>query len=175
MGKVRLLAAALTAASPCAAQTITDGDTLKQGGLRYRLWGVDAPELAQTCPDGWPAGRMAAIRLQALTAGRSIVCQEKDRDRYGRTVAICRASGEDLGALMAPRSIPPSRTCYRRQGPPASVVPHDPTRPRSRLFLGLPDSAERMPLYRLATPRQVRPLRRRPVDEVTYLDAWGAL
>jgi endonuclease YncB( thermonuclease family) len=29
---------------------------------------------------------MAATRLRALTAGRSIVCQEKDRDRYGRTV-----------------------------------------------------------------------------------------
>jgi hypothetical protein len=27
--------------------------------------------------------------------------QEKDRDRYGRIVAICRVSGEDLGAIMA--------------------------------------------------------------------------
>lgn len=83
-----------------AAQTITDGDTLKQGGVTYRLWGIDAPELAQACPDGWQAGRMAATRLQALTTGRSIVCQEKDRDRYGRIVAICRASGEDLGAIL---------------------------------------------------------------------------
>lgn len=82
------------------AQTITDGDTLKQGGVTYRLWGIDAPELAQTCSDGWAAGQMAATRLQALTAGRPIVCQEKDRDRYGRIVAICRTSGEDLGAIM---------------------------------------------------------------------------
>ena len=83
-----------------AGQTVTDGDTLKQGGVTYRLWGIDAPEAKQICPDGWPAGRLAATRLQALTAGRSIVCQEKDRDRYGRIVAICRASGEDLGAIM---------------------------------------------------------------------------
>jgi endonuclease YncB( thermonuclease family) len=54
----------------------------------------------QTCADGWPAGRMAATRLQALTAGRSVVCQEKDRDRFGRIVAICRASGENLGAIL---------------------------------------------------------------------------
>ena len=47
-----------------------------------------------------PAGSSAATRLQALTAGRSIVCQEKDRDRYGRIVAICRVSGEDLGAIL---------------------------------------------------------------------------
>lgn len=64
-----------------------------------RLWGIDVPELAQTCPDGWPAGRMPATKLQALTAGRPIVCQEKDRDRY-RIVAICRVSGEELGAVM---------------------------------------------------------------------------
>ena len=100
LGKLSLLAMALTVASPCAGQTITDGDTLKQEGVTYRLWGIDAPEAKQVCPDGWPAGSLAATRLQALTAGRSIVCQEKDRDRYGRTVAICRASGEDLGAIM---------------------------------------------------------------------------
>ncbi len=95
-----LVAAAVAFVAPAAAQTITDGDTLKQGGATYRLWGVDAPEAKQVCPDGWPAGSLATTRLQALTAGRSIVCQEKDRDRYGRIVAICRASGEDLGAIM---------------------------------------------------------------------------
>jgi len=31
-----------------------------------------------------------ATKLQALTAGRSIACQEKDRDRYGRAVAAGR-------------------------------------------------------------------------------------
>jgi endonuclease YncB( thermonuclease family) len=100
LGKLTLLAMALAVSSPCFAQTITDGDTLKQGGVIYRLWGIDAPEAKQVCPDGWPAGSLAATRLQALTAGRSIVCQEKDRDRYGRIVAICRASGEDLGAIL---------------------------------------------------------------------------
>jgi hypothetical protein len=81
-------------------QAITDGDTLKQGGITYRLWGIDAPEAKQVCPDGWPAGSFATTRLQTLTAGRTIVCQEKDRDRYGRIVAVCRASGEGLGAIL---------------------------------------------------------------------------
>jgi endonuclease YncB( thermonuclease family) len=45
-------------------------------------------------------GSLATTRLQALTAARQIVCQENDRDRYGRIVAICRASGEDLGAML---------------------------------------------------------------------------
>jgi endonuclease YncB( thermonuclease family) len=63
-----------------APQTITDGDTLKQGGVTYRLWGIDAPEAKQVCPDGLPAGSLAATPLQALTAGRPIA----------RIVAICR-------------------------------------------------------------------------------------
>jgi endonuclease YncB( thermonuclease family) len=87
-------------AFPAFAQTVTDGDTIKQGGAIYRLWGIDAPETKQVCPDGWPAGHLATTRMQALISGRTVVCQEKDRDRYGRVVAICRASGEDLGAIM---------------------------------------------------------------------------
>jgi endonuclease YncB( thermonuclease family) len=86
--------------APAMAQTVTDGDTIKLGGTIYRLWGIDAPEGRQACADGWPAGRMATTRLQALTSGRNVVCEERDRDRYGRVVAICRVSGEDLGAIM---------------------------------------------------------------------------
>ena len=82
------------------AQTITDGDTMKLNGTIYRLWGIDAPETKQDCSDGWAAGHMATSRLQALISGRSVVCERKDTDRYGRTVAICRANGEDLGAIL---------------------------------------------------------------------------
>jgi endonuclease YncB( thermonuclease family) len=87
-------------ASGTLAQAITDGDTLKLNGVTYRLWGIDAPETKQDCPDGWAAGRLAATHLQSLISGRSVVCERKDTDRYGRTVAICRAGGEDLGAMM---------------------------------------------------------------------------
>src|SRR5262249_16276023 len=82
------------------AQTITDGDTIKHGGVTYRLWGIDAPESAQTCADGWPAGSLATTRLKALTTGRSVVCDDRGQDRYGRTIARCTGNGEDLGAIM---------------------------------------------------------------------------
>lgn len=38
---------------------VIDGDTLAKGGERFRLLGIDAPELSQTCVRGgesWPCG-----------------------------------------------------------------------------------------------------------------------
>ncbi len=96
------------------AQTITDGDTLRMNGVTYRLYGIDAPETKQDCPDGWPAGRMATMRLQELISGRTVICQEKDRDRYGRTVAVCRAGGEDIGAIVVRDGLAWAFTRYSR-------------------------------------------------------------
>jgi endonuclease YncB( thermonuclease family) len=90
----------LTASRFAAAQTVTDGDTISLNGVPIRLFGIDAPEMKQDCPDGWPAGRLAATHLQSLMYGRHVTCERRDTDRYGRTVAVCRAGGEDLGALM---------------------------------------------------------------------------
>lgn len=87
------IAAACVLANVAAAQTITDGDTVKLNGTTYRLWGIDAPELKQVCPDGWPAGRRASTHLQSLMVGRKVICEWRDTDRYGRTVALCRAGG----------------------------------------------------------------------------------
>ena len=42
-----ILALAVLGAQTAAAQTVTDGDTLKQGGVTYRLWGIDAPEASR--------------------------------------------------------------------------------------------------------------------------------
>ncbi len=54
----------LLVAIPVAAQTVTDGDTIKFGTTIYRLWGIDAPETKQVCADGWPAGSEATRALE---------------------------------------------------------------------------------------------------------------
>ena len=101
--KLSVLAAFLTlAALPAFAESVrvVDGDTLKIDGVTYRLWGIDAPESGQPCADGWPAGRTATEHLRALIGERHVTCEPRSVDRYGRTVAICRADGRDLGADM---------------------------------------------------------------------------
>ena len=82
---------------------VIDGDTIVVAGTRIRLFGIDAPERGQSCREGgelWICGGLAGVRLEERISGRRVVCEEKDRDRYGRIVAVCRADGEDLNAWM---------------------------------------------------------------------------
>lgn len=84
---------------------VVDGDTLHIGETKIRLHGIDAPESRQECRrDGatWPCGTEATAALRAMTEGRTVDCEDLGRDRYGRTIARCRAGGIDVaGALVA--------------------------------------------------------------------------
>ncbi|MBX6426430.1 MAG: thermonuclease family protein [Variibacter sp.] len=83
--------------------SIIDGDSLRVAGVEIRLFGIDAPELAQICTRAgrpWACGREAAEALRAAAADREVTCRPRDQDRYGRTVAVCHAGGVDLGAAM---------------------------------------------------------------------------
>lgn len=83
--------------------TVSDGDTLRVGGVKVRLYGIDAPERSQSCgrgTAGWACGAAAAARLAALAAAGPVSCLPRDTDRYGRTVAVCTAAGVDLGAAL---------------------------------------------------------------------------
>ena len=82
------------------AQTITDGDTIEMDGTTYRLWGIDAAESKQLCADDWPADTEATKALASLMAGKTVTCEARVKDRYGRTVALCRAGELDLGSEM---------------------------------------------------------------------------
>lgn len=84
--------------------TVADGDTLRLGGDRIRLLGLDAPELAQTCLDArgedWPCGHVAREKLTELVADADVRCVPTGTDRYGRLLARCTAGDTDIGAAM---------------------------------------------------------------------------
>lgn len=83
--------------------SVVDGDTLEVRDRRFRLHGLDAPEAAQTCRKegrAWPCGREAANRLADRIGRRNVHCEQRDRDRYDRIVAVCHVDGEDLNAWM---------------------------------------------------------------------------
>lgn len=83
--------------------TVTDGDGLRLNGERIRLWGIDAPELDQTCErDGRPyhCGEEARDVLGGLVQGGAVSCETVEQDRYGRTVARCGVDGRDLGGEL---------------------------------------------------------------------------
>ena len=82
---------------------VIDGDSILVGRVEVRLHGVDAPEAKQTCVlDGvrWPCGWQATRALRNLIEGRVVVCDERDRDSYGRVVAVCRHDGTNVNAWL---------------------------------------------------------------------------
>ena len=75
-----------------------DGDTFAVGRDRYRLWGIDAPEIHT-----W-AGQRSKRQAAEIIEGRRLYCIEKHRDRWGRRVVQCYTDrGADIGCALVSR------------------------------------------------------------------------
>jgi endonuclease YncB( thermonuclease family) len=82
---------------------VLDGDSLTIGSTQIRLFGIDAPEYAQTCRragESWACGIEARTRLAEFARAGTVTCIPRDTDRFGRTVAYCRNVLGDLGEEM---------------------------------------------------------------------------
>ena len=83
---------------------VIDSDTISIADTRIRLWGIDAPEREQTClgkyGDIYECGRDSGAVLSELTLGRRLECTQRDYDRYGRVVAVCRTESGELNMAM---------------------------------------------------------------------------
>ncbi len=96
---------------------IIDGDTIEITGQRIRLHGIDAPEAGQSClADGrrWACGQNVTLALSGMISTNWVACRERDRDRYGRIVAVCHIAGlqgPDVNAMMVAEG---SALAYRR-------------------------------------------------------------
>ena len=99
LAAIALSIALLSSAALGQAVRVIDGDTIQQGGTRWRLWGIDAPESKQWCGD-YPAGVLATAALEKLIRGQTVACEDRGGDRYGRRIGLCRAGGDDLSKAM---------------------------------------------------------------------------
>ena len=92
---------AVTETPPAGEVRVIDADTVDVDGVRYRLFGIDAPEAEQTCRAWgrtWDCGAAATEALMSRAAGMS--CEGSETDRYGRAIGVCSSGGEDLNAWL---------------------------------------------------------------------------
>jgi endonuclease YncB( thermonuclease family) len=83
--------------------SVIDGDTIEIHGQRIRLYGIDAPEASQTCDlEGrpWRCGAASANALADHIGRRTVTCDPRDRDRYGRLVAACSVGDAGISPWM---------------------------------------------------------------------------
>jgi endonuclease YncB( thermonuclease family) len=98
---VSLLGAILVASPALAASAVVrDGYTIQLGDIAYKLDGIDAPELDQTCiddhADPWTCGLEARDQLTKLINGRAVRCDDLGLDRARRRhVGVCTVEGEN--------------------------------------------------------------------------------
>lgn len=102
---IAILCVSLLLYSPAGATTfqgrvtgISDGDTIKiianKEQVKIRLYGIDTPEKKQDF------GQAATRKIKSILTS-SVTIEEKDRDRYGRTVGIVYTSaGKNVNEEM---------------------------------------------------------------------------
>jgi len=100
---VVIVAASASAEDVTGPARVIDGDTVEIGGRRIHLFGIDAPELGQTCE--WPGktipcGEVARTGLMDLLAGAEVVCRTREAVPGGGWTGTCRADGFDVGRNM---------------------------------------------------------------------------
>lgn len=82
-----------------------DGDSFRIGDQIIRLFAIDAPELAQSCPTAagrtWRCGEVAAKRLAEILALGAVACEGAEYDPYGRLIAECDDwNGNSINATL---------------------------------------------------------------------------
>ncbi len=86
-----------------------DGDTIdlatrEYGVVRIRLEGIDAPEGGQRCRlkwyGTWDCGRAATTALAQILHERTVSCDDRGPDKYGRTLSVCSIGDRDINGEM---------------------------------------------------------------------------
>ena len=80
---------------------VVDGDTIKIGNNKIRLFGIDAPEKKQQCQKPWlsifflnfnknyKCGEISTNKLKIKINNKLVICKSNKKDRYNRFIAEC--------------------------------------------------------------------------------------
>lgn len=82
---------------------VVDGDTLVIEGRHVRLFGIDAPETAQTCErngETWACGEESVRQLTQLIGTQPVTCRGSEVDQYSRLLAVCHAGRFELNRTL---------------------------------------------------------------------------
>lgn len=91
---------------------VIDGDTIKIGAKKIRLFGIDAPEKNQICKKkflsfsfvnfqkNYNCGQISTNNLKKKIGKEKIKCLYKSRDRYKRYLGTCYIKKVDLNKWM---------------------------------------------------------------------------
>ena len=86
---------------------IIDGDTIILNSEKIRFYGIDTPEIKQTCTDNngqnYSCGVKATLELKKIIGSRKVSCIKKTKDRYKRSISICYVDENDINSLMVKR------------------------------------------------------------------------
>ena len=86
---------------------IIDGDTIILNSEKIRFYGIDTPEIKQTCTDNYghtySCGIRAKLELEKIIGSRKVSCIKKTKDRYKRFISICYVDENDINSLMVKR------------------------------------------------------------------------
>ncbi len=96
---------------------VIDGDTIHIGKLKYRFFGIDAPEIKQICEKDNTKIRCGVIAKSVLKnkiADKIPECIVKDKDRYQRLVAECFIGKESLSRFMVREGYAVAYTQYSK-------------------------------------------------------------
>jgi endonuclease YncB( thermonuclease family) len=96
---------------------VIDGDTIHIGKLKYRFFGIDAPETKQICEKDnikIQCGVIAKNVLKNKIADKIPNCIVKDKDRFQRLVAECFIGKESLSRFMVREGYAVAYTQYSK-------------------------------------------------------------
>jgi endonuclease YncB( thermonuclease family) len=96
-------AAAMAETATVGLPEVIDGETVLVAGQTFRLYGIDAPDIAQTCEirgRTYNCGRVSMTALMDLVAGVRIRCVPRRDPATSPILANCFATGYDLSEGM---------------------------------------------------------------------------